>query len=413
MTKTAGISKGMAQWIEDFVAGLNQDKLNKKAEGEQIDTNTTPVVDEPVAETPVDPSADQSTVDYFNDEKTAAINVYDLPKVVWNDETFYVLFDQETGKATILNQFTNVVTTVQASTIEEVDDALNGLQIVTSKEQNLGLKIAEELIEQINEDLDIQPLDEIEEDVIDDQIEEVVEEPKEDKDDIINKMQSQIDSLTEQINILKQQYARTEEVINLDLGVEEAEVQHFNETAEETAEQIQEDNDKDITTPQGRSTLRERLLNDLNDVIEEIPSDDQIEVDVLDTEDVEEEIITDESGDQEVEENTVDSIEFEHPSVVDEQLYMEDTKNQENKLDDFSNEEELVEEEVDEEEEFEILTGKDANIFKQAVCPNCGGNLVKANLVKSFQGIVCKGECNSEYAVNLDNETIFKKRGAK
>ena len=46
-------------------------------------------------------------------------------------------------------------------------------------------------------------------------------------------------------------------------------------------------------------------------------------------------------------------------------------------------------------------------------CPYCGGDLVKVNAVKSFQGIICKGECQSEYAVNLDNETIFKKRGAK
>ena len=150
MTKTAGISKGMAKWIEDFVVGLN-----KKAENEQIDTNTTPTETQTVEQTtPCDPSADPSTAEYFNGNKIASINVNDLPKVVWNDETFYVLFNEDNGSATILNKFTNVVTTVRASNIEEVDEALNSLQVVTSNNDNLNLKTAKEISEELMEEVD-------------------------------------------------------------------------------------------------------------------------------------------------------------------------------------------------------------------------------------------------------------------
>ena len=384
MTKTAGISKGMAKWIEDFVVGLN-----KKAENEQIDTNTTPTETQTVEQTtPCDPSADPSTAEYFNGNKIASINVNDLPKVVWNDETFYVLFNEDNGSATILNKFTNVVTTVRASNIEEVDEALNSLQVVTSNNDNLNLKTAKEISEELMEEVDVVNDDEL--NIIDQQtIEEENNIINNDQSEIINQMQSQINSLTEQIEILKQQYARTEELTNLDMGVEELEVQHFNETANETAQQIQEDNNKDITTPKGRTSLREQLLNDINNIVGDDISESYTDVETND-----------------IENDEAEPIKLETPSVINEQMYMENTEEQDNKLDDFSEEDE-----EDEEDDFEILDEEESEVFKQAVCPNCGGELVKANSAGSFQGIICQGSCKSEYAVNLDDETIFRKRG--
>lgn len=368
MIKTAGVSKGMAKWIEDFITGLS-----KKAENEQFDINS-----DDFQTTLCDPNVNPETEQYFNGDKTAAININDLPKVVWNDETFYVLFDKEFGNATILNKFTNVVTTVKATNIEEVDDALNSLQIVSEKNDDLNLKTAEEISEELSKEIETneQYDDFIEEEIINEN----------NQSEIIDKMQSQINDLTKQIEIIKQQYARTNNFNNLDIGAEALEVEHFNETANETAKKIEEDNLKDITTPKGRFSLREKLLNDINKVI----VNDDIEDDKL--------------YNYEDEKKLQEKTRFEHLNVVKEQMYMEDDSEQENKLDDFYNEEE---------NEFEILNDKDSNIFKQAICPDCNGQLMKANVVGSFQGIVCHGKCKSEYAVNLDNEMIFKKRGEK
>lgn len=101
----------VAKWLEDFVNTMS----GKKEE---------PVVDESI--------------------KTADINVLDLPKVVWNDETFYVLFDNEKSTAKLYNKFSNEVTTIKnVNSIEDVDKHLNSQQVVTSEFDDELKKVTE------------------------------------------------------------------------------------------------------------------------------------------------------------------------------------------------------------------------------------------------------------------------------
>lgn len=102
----------VAKWLEDFVNTMSGKKDDES------------VVDENI--------------------KTADINVQDLPKVVWNDETFYVLFDNEKGTAKLYNRFSNEVTTIEnVNSIEEVDKHLNSKQVVTSESDNELEKVTE------------------------------------------------------------------------------------------------------------------------------------------------------------------------------------------------------------------------------------------------------------------------------
>lgn len=79
--------------------------------------------------------------DEVNTVKTADINVFDLPKVVWNDETFYVLFDNEKGTAKLYNRFSNEVQTLQnVQSIEDVDKTLNSKQVVVTSEFDTELE---------------------------------------------------------------------------------------------------------------------------------------------------------------------------------------------------------------------------------------------------------------------------------
>lgn len=103
----------VAKWLEDFVNTMS----GKKEE---------PVVNE------------------SENIKTADINVQDLPKVVWNDETFYVLFDNEKSTAKLYNRFSNEVTTIKnVNSIEDVDKHLNSTQVVTSEFDDELKKVTE------------------------------------------------------------------------------------------------------------------------------------------------------------------------------------------------------------------------------------------------------------------------------
>lgn len=359
----------MADWISDFVNSLNKNKVEETAE---IVSETEEIVAE--AETTL--------------EKSAEINIKDLPKVVWNDETFYVLFDGDSGKATILNEFTNIVTTIDAKSIEEVDELLNSKQVVAEKDEVFECEL--------EKNLDTDLLSKIAE------------------------LEEQVRTLTNEVMELReQQYARNQEHENLDINAVEQEVQHFNETSQQTQESINNDNNVDITTPEGRTelSLKEKLLNELNqmDDSSELIEYNEEEIE-LEDENLDIKTETDETNVNEVEIDEIESLEnkqteeFDDVEVIEEQNSEIDTKIEDTKLDDFSNEEEInTEEEVNEEEEIKILSSRDSKIFKNAICPVCGDQLVKANKVGSFQGIICNGECKSEFAINLDTEQIFKK----
>jgi uncharacterized membrane protein YheB (UPF0754 family) len=87
MKDTQVSSKGLAKWLDDFIVSISK---NKKIEAEV--------------------------------DKTATINLNDLPKIVWKDETYYVQFVPEKSKAIILNAFTNEVATLDnVNSVEDVD----------------------------------------------------------------------------------------------------------------------------------------------------------------------------------------------------------------------------------------------------------------------------------------------------
>lgn len=371
----------MADWISDFVNSLNK---NKEEVVEEIAEEIVENIVKEITDVKEDEETESATSQL---KKAAEINIKDLPKIVWNDETFYVLFDVDSGKATILNEFTNVVTTIDAKSIEEVDELLNSKQVVAEKDSEFECELDKNL---------------------------------NDNTELLNKiaeLQEQVETLSNEIiELREQQYARNQEQVNLDINVENAEIQHFNETSQQTQDSINSDNAVDITTPAGRTelSLKEKLLNELNqmDDLEEIEYDEN-EVELEDAPGIEdidsienpsEEAIVEEINSP-VEENPEDdklTNEFDEVAVLEEQNFEQTIDNEDSKLEDFSNEDE-------DKEVIKTLGSRDTKIFKNAICPVCGDELVKANKVGSFQGIVCKGECKSEFAINLDTEEIFRK----
>ena len=95
------IKEKFPQWMEAFVNTLSKQEEQKK------------------------------TVDI---RKEAEINIKSLPKVVWNNTTFYVNLNEETESAEVLNEYGIPVTTIKnVASVDDVDHHLNDNQIVASK----------------------------------------------------------------------------------------------------------------------------------------------------------------------------------------------------------------------------------------------------------------------------------------
>lgn len=391
-------NNGIAAWLDDFIVAFKS-KNEVKAEN----------------------------------EITADINVRDLPKVVWNDETFYVLFDNDCAQ--ILNQFANVVTTLKdVSTIEEVDNALNSKQVIAQNEET---NMFEEEISKVSSYLeDIETMEMTAEETISAECdcseneitaEEVVEaeeivetvEASEEvnnenislaqyedlKNEIENlrkekeKMANQILEMNSQIESLIQNYARIDPGHIYDLNVREKEVEHFEQSSMETETQIENESNVDLTTPEGRVNYKNEEANEelvenlINDVDSYLSLEEEIEIVEEDTaEEVEiaVEDITEETTEEVIEETTEETVE----EVVEDEL---------------NEEVELTEEEVGE-VVIEELTAEQGDKFRQKVCPICDDtNLVMASTSANIVGITCK-KCQNEYAVNTDNDTIFIKK---
>lgn len=97
--------KKMSNWIDDFTKSLKLKKIGNNEE--------------------------QITAE----EKLAEINVNDLPSIMWNDEEYRVLFNED-GTAEVLNNFGNHILTLEATTIDEVNAQLGDKQIVSSHISN-------------------------------------------------------------------------------------------------------------------------------------------------------------------------------------------------------------------------------------------------------------------------------------
>ena len=70
-------------------------------------------------------------------KKEADINIKTLPKVVWNNTTFYVNLNEETETADVLNEYGIPVTTIKnVASVDDVDHHLNDNQIIASYKKN-------------------------------------------------------------------------------------------------------------------------------------------------------------------------------------------------------------------------------------------------------------------------------------
>jgi hypothetical protein len=368
------------KWLDNFITGLN-----KQSENENV--------------------------------VIADINVSSLPKIVWNDETFYVLFDAEKHNAKLYNRFGNEVTTIEnVGSIEDVDKNLNSKQVVVTSEFDDELqKVIKAEDQVINTNTTPAPIDnQVQEsqdpntmvpetdptqDITAEDIDEDIEKVGNTLDYMkrIADLEQQVQGLVQTVEELKGQlYARQDPGAIYDNNVADAEMQHVEETSKATADQIAQDNAIDITTMNGRVSLVDRLRDDLKSVFEE---DESTESPII------EEPTTETIPETEVEtiEKVVPETEVidENPTTeIEETETEEDTteENEEDNKDNKNNKEGIIE-----------LGEKDTKIFKKAICPYCGEDgLTKAASVNSFIGVYCK-HCTAEYAVNIDTETIYKK----
>ncbi|MFW6015124.1 MAG: hypothetical protein ACOCRK_01650 [bacterium] len=438
-------------------------------------------------------------------KKEAEINVKDLPKIVWNDETFYVMFDEDVQIATVFNEFGNTVTTLQGiSTIDEVDKALNSKQVVVGKQTTQDVfeeelsKVSAYLKEADGEDnnmtnttpdltpeieqqddndnevgFDGQPVNDNEGDSmvtnaetkddnmtnttsnpipgtdqqdneeeddnsmvtnaeIEDEIEEIEAgfaqlQPIEGISNVNEELYDKIASLENKINKLvealsEQEFARSNQQPtqeDLNIGAEDEEVNHFNETAQESARKIELEHQVDISTPEGRVSLVDQLRNEVTEIMDmangvemeeveelttNVTEDDfelEIDNDIIDESDMNEDLIEIEDSENGITDVNPEDIDLDKTLKDEDNLIeVEDNKEIEDK------EDEELEEEY--EEEITQLSSRDSKIFKNAICPKCGDLLVKTRVAGVLQGIKCNGECETEYAVNTKTEEIYK-----
>lgn len=336
-------NKGFANWIEDFITGL----ANKEAS--------------------VQPQEEK-------EEILAEINLNDLDKVVWKEETFGVHFD-DLG-ASLINEFGNVVRTLQgAKTIDEVDKLLNGSEIVIAtieeeKEEEEDLK---DELNKIADSLSEEETEEVEE------LSKEADMEEEDGDDAViaaiaagfEEMEATIASLNKRISSFEQEYARNP-VVNQDemaSQILEEETKHFTETADETAKQVATENAVDFTTPAGRVELSTHTeTSEIQNLVTETPLEEtpteEVAVEETTTEEVTEEAPTKEAQVEEVTEDEEDGV------------------------------------------KVEKLAGAAEKIFQKGVCPETGEELVKSKAIGNFLGVY--SNAGTEYAVDLSSGSIYK-----
>lgn len=436
-------------------------------------------------------------------EHEAAINVKNLPKVVWNDNTFYVALDAEEGNADILNEYGNVITALKnVASIDDVENQLNKhivaevsdsfklgnvkhIKSLTSMDMS-DIELAK-VANAINLDFSFNDKDSLNESNSFDKKDSLNKEASTEEDaaanftnstnnmvtdtgvstapttpdtsanvststmqttdpsinqslnsaanmpqqtnsvadqmdsaamstqaSLIKKMrvqlanttkslkhqQAQTNKLQQEFNLYKKETEKT--IIKLaglvnslqdqmhayinpgniyDLNCNDAELQHYSQTAAESAKAINVEHAVDLTTPSGRVSLKDRILQDLGNMY--IPSpleesiaptnkddNNEIEVTIIQSDD-------DDNSDKNIDKN----IDVE---IVD--------------ANDFVNNKQVLN-----------LNDDDSSVFKTQTCPMCNGkkSLCLSDKTASVQNVICK-KCNTKFGVNLDNEQIFK-----
>ena len=219
----------------------------------------------------------------------------------------------------------------------------------------------------------------------------------------IKSLQNTIASLQEKIAAVEQLYARTNPGNAFDLESDKAEMKHVEDEADAAAEEIALEHTVDISTPEGRCSLKQNILDAVDDILNEV--EDEEVVDEVVEDDIPEDV-TEEVSVEPIEEITqvVDDV----PAVVENTVVDVDEPVVEVDEDVEVPAEDV--EDVDESEDVIVeLDEKDSNIFKNQVCPVCGQKeLVLSDNYGNFQGVICES-CGAEFGVNTDTEEIFHK----
>ena len=370
-------------------------------------------------------------------EKEAAVNVKTLPKVVWNDNTFYVALDSAEGNADVLNEYGNVVTALKnVHSIEDVEKQLNK-QIVAQKqnfdtelekfagmidlsenneqslsenissfqenniqvEANLQPQMQENLNNQIKQRLDLR-LTTIEKSLPNitaittghsEQIKKHANNVKQlqhdfDKQkqaiaslkDNIKKLASMVNTLTDQLHA----YMNPGNIYDLDCGKKE--LKHYNNTARKSERAIQIEHDTDLTTPRGRVSLKDRILQDIDEI--KLPNE------IL-TEPVESTKL--ETTVNQPKELTVVEVE-DKPNIKTEADTIVD-------VNDINNNVEIINT-----QKTKKLNSKQASAVQKRICPICNKKtLFLDTKTASVQDIICN-KCKAQFGVNLEDGKIFK-----
>ena len=342
-----------AGWIEEFVSALS-----KTASNDIRNENEEELVVE------------------------ADINIDDLDEIIWNEEKYRVMFDE--NGANIINEFGNTVTTLEGvKTLEEVNQRLSEKQIVV----NSAVEIPNEIEEEINkamkyiEDPEFNKLTSEKQAVEEPEIvvtkeADIIEEPEiiiekknEEKEKveaavkkfevkaskILNKkvaeMEEQLsESLDEKISamieskidfMVEQILAKvTEGLSELNIfnsqDIKDMEKQQYDKSANDTMETINNENDADRTTPEG--------------FFKNYDNNEQEDEELYNEEDKEEPIIDNLEEDQKDEELVESPIEKDEPKFdLDKELDMEDKE-----VDEKIEEEPMVNDLDNEEDEMEL-----------------------------------------------------------
>lgn len=351
-------------------------------------------------------------------EHEAEINVKSLPKVVWNDNTFYVSLDKEESCADVFNTYGNIATTLKnVSSIEDVEKSLNKKIVAanegSSQPQKKQSTLDDEL-PKVAKQLGLDANASIQE-IENTATKKLVEDSQEDKEYILstrlttiikkadrtqkelNAYKKKFTKLAESFNQLStivnnladQMYARTNPGNIYDIGAEQAEVNHFNETANNTAKGLLIEHSVDLTSPQGRMSLQDRILNDINSI--QLPMDFVKEV----------------GKEAPVEQEQIKPVE-----LVEEELPKDVSKTDNQESVNINVKVELPKDtfKTEESETDDKILGKSAALFKQQICPICHEKQLRLSTkTASVQDVICK-KCNTRFGVDLSTEEIFKKK---
>lgn len=384
-------------------------------------------------------------------ETTAEINVQTLPKVVWNDSTFYVSLDEAARTADVMNEYGNIVTSIKnVGSVDDVNKHLTENQVVASltEEDKMNTEKTVTLdteLEKFKSYLEAEAGEfdadnstststdsssstsantststdssngQTEQSSADSQMDQAEQTTAEiaSLKKTVASLETKMEKMAELIGTLQDNIHAYNDPGNVyDLSSSNAELNHVKETADATEKVINVEHATDLTAPAGRVSLKDKILTEIDTIMEEPTEVLTTEVEPTEIEETIDEKPVEEAVEETVEEDIPEvEIVEDVPEVVVEEDIPEDSEKDSEKDSDEAPEVE-IEEVVEDEKPEEIvkLSGKDEEIFKNGICPICGHKaLALTNASGNIQGVVCN-DCDAEFGVNLDTEDIYNKQ---